>query len=239
MRIKIVFFNKNRVHVPFNANKVFSLFLSQIAQENDFPEGSFNFSPLRSMNREVKEDGVLLESPIVWYVTSPFADFVEKVQDRLSESGLIKICDQELLMERAVPLPAPDFTNNPIKFKCLSPITVSKVIRQGGGDGPKEIFFNPHESEFYNRIRLDLIEKYRHCFGTLPKNNRIFLEFDKDYEIKKKKISKLIEIDGEKIKSWLSPFIMAGSPELLSIAYDWGVGNRNPMGFGMVEVVRA
>ena len=65
MRIKIVFFNKNRVHVPFNANKVFSLFLSQIAQENDFPEGSFNFSPLRSMNREVKEDGVLLESPIV------------------------------------------------------------------------------------------------------------------------------------------------------------------------------
>ena len=51
--------------------------------------------------------------------------------------------------------------------------------------------------------------------------------------------AKLIEIDGEKIKSWLSPFIMAGSPELLSIAYDWGVGNRNPMGFGMVEVVRA
>lgn len=46
----------------------------------------------------------------------------------------------------------------------------------------------------------------------------------------------LTDIRGIKVRGWLAPFTVEGSPELIELGYEAGFGSRNSMGFGMAEV---
>jgi CRISPR-associated endoribonuclease Cas6 len=37
--------------------------------------------------------------------------------------------------------------------------------------------------------------------------------------------------------AWDFSFELQTDPELISIAYDWGLGSKNAQGFGMIEIV--
>jgi len=61
--------------------------------------------------------------------------------------------------------------------------------------------------------------------------------FDSD-DIRKRRgrVTRMIDIKGIKIRGVMCPFHAAGNPELLFVGYECGFGNRNSVGFGMVEV---
>jgi CRISPR-associated endoribonuclease Cas6 len=50
-----------------------------------------------------------------------------------------------------------------------------------------------------------------------------------------RRASVLTDIRGIKVRGWLAPFTIEGSPELIEIGYEAGFGARNSMGFGMAE----
>jgi len=39
------------------------------------------------------------------------------------------------------------------------------------------------------------------------------------------------------IKAWLGTYQIHGKPELISLAYDTGLGSKNSQGFGMFEIL--
>jgi len=64
------------------------------------------------------------------------------------------------------------------------------------------------------------------------------VEFDQEYLRRKGEgIYRLVDYKGTKIKAIMAPFVVRGSPELMEMGYEAGFGEKNSMGFGMVEVV--
>ncbi len=237
MRLKITFSTKESLFIPFKSNLEFYTFLRDILKNKGIEDKIFNYSPFRSMNREIKADGIELRTPIHIYITSPIIEYLNVIREYFTEKEEVELFSTKLTLEKIVEIPQIVFSDDNYKFKCLSPITVLKKVMVKGDD-QKEVFLNPHDSEFYSKLRADLSEKYRKLYGSLPKDNRLFIEFDKEYINKKRKISKLIDIKGKKIKGWLAPFSMSGNGKFIQIAYDWGLGRLNDYGFGMIDLVR-
>jgi len=236
MRAKFIFSCGGEFFVPFVCNYKISMFLQNILQENGVKNPIINFSPFRSINREIKNDGIVLQTPVVVYVTSPIDEQIDIIKEQLEENKQIKMFSSDLTLERIIVLPPVDFTEGGYKFKCLSPITVFN--KSYNGEEKKLTFLNPHTSQFYHCLRKNLSEKYKTIYDMSPQNLNLFIEFDKEYVSRKKKISKLITVKDKKYKAWLSPFYMSGNQDLIKLAYEWGLGEMNLYGFGMISIVR-
>ncbi len=237
MRIKIQISCNDGFFVPFRKAYETSFFIREILKSSGITEPYFNFSPFRSMNREISDEGILLKNPIVLYITSPLENYIKTIENYFKENSSIRLFETDLKIEKTVIFPQFEVGDEENKFKCLSPITVyKKYITKENLE--KEIFLNPHDSEFYNTIRTNLIEKFKRLYGRLPQKTNLYIQFDKNYLLKKKKISKLVQIKDKKYKAWLSPFTMSGNKEIIQIAYEWGIGQLNSFGLGMIEIVR-
>ncbi|CDF58751.1 CRISPR-associated endoribonuclease Cas6 [Thermobrachium celere] len=65
-------------------------------------------------------------------------------------------------------------------------------------------------------------------YNKLPDDTRFDITFERN-------IPKLIHYkDGIKIKGYLVDCEITGNPELIEVAYECGLGDRNSLGFGMI-----
>ncbi|MBD3338104.1 MAG: CRISPR-associated endoribonuclease Cas6, partial [Candidatus Lokiarchaeota archaeon] len=143
-------------------------------------------------------------------------------------------------VETSVP---PDF-QSPQKFKCLSPIVVSGKHFHDGRE--HEYFLRGDDENLSAAIRKNLIHKFHLVHQKAPENDALEFSLDPDYVRRKGgvgKISKLITIkenhaaEATHIKAFESLFYLDGSTELMQIAWECGIGQRNSMGFGMIGVI--
>lgn len=127
-------------------------------------------------------------------------------------------------------LPSIDFSKGYGQFQTLSPITVSMKNKEG-----KVVYISPENNDYdYGQLLLNnLKEKYRIYYGTEP---------DIAFELKflSPPRSKLIKIKSgtpaeTNVRGFEYTFYMKANPDLLSIMYECGAGEKNSVGFGMVE----
>lgn len=182
-----------------------------------------------------------------FYIESPiFQDFVQNFviglfssQNLIIESSYGKEKFQILQVET---LPEPSFSSR-TKFKCLSPIVVSTIREEE--NGRRVHYYRPLESGLSDAVKNNLLSKYRAIYHHDPEDTTLKFEADKSYIRRRggeRGVSKLIHIkegsrDVTYVKAFELPFTLSGSLELIKIAYQCGVGQKNSMGFGMVEVV--
>ncbi len=182
------------------------------------------------------------------FISSPMLeDFIQNFVVGLFSAQIIEIGNKDasarFFVEQVETLPTPHFKKR-TKFKTISPIVVSTKRERNGR--PQEHYYRASEPELSEAIRNNLINKYETVYGKPPASDQLRFEIDRDYLHFKggdEGVSKLITIkedDEEKatgVKCFESPFTLFGSPELMKIAYECGIGQKNSMGFGMVEVV--
>jgi CRISPR-associated endoribonuclease Cas6 len=90
--------------------------------------------------------------------------------------------------------------------------------------------------EFSEAVRRNLLRKYEALYGGAPQDDSLRLEWDSEYVRRERHGgTKLVGIKGIKVRGVLAPFTLAGSTELMALGYDAGIGEKNSMGFGMVE----
>lgn len=111
-----------------------------------------------------------------------------------------------------------------------SPIVAYKTLEDD--KKRKTLYYSPYEEEFEEVLKENLINKYKAIYGYKPDESQFKI---KALENKKPKSSS-INYQGQIIKGWNGEFLMEGSPELLQIAYDTGLGLKNSQGFGCIEV---
>jgi len=146
-------------------------------------------------------------------------------------------------------LPSPQFQGGPegalsAKFRCLSPIVVSTMEEYKGK--LSVYYLRPGDSRMGEAIRRNLLGKFEIVGRKRPKDESLEFKLDEEYIERRggpEKTTKLIWIregDGEretKVKAFIAPFELAGSVELIKIAYECGIGEKNSLGFGMIEEV--
>ena len=108
----------------------------------------------------------------------------------------------------------------------LSPVTIYSTLQSP--TGKKTYYYNPREKEFSILIRDNLLKKYQAYYKRSPDND----EFSIEPLRVSKKDEKIVSYKGFIIKGWMGLYRLNGSPELLKLAYDAGIGGKNSQGFG-------
>jgi CRISPR-associated endoribonuclease Cas6 len=146
-------------------------------------------------------------------------------------------------------LPPPQFQGGPegtlsARFRCLSPIVVSTMEEYKGKLSVH--YLRPGDGRMGEAIGRNLLGKFEIVDRKKPKDESLEFRLDEEYIERRggpEKITKLIWIregDGERetrVKAFIAPFELSGSIELIRIAYECGIGEKNSLGFGMIEEV--
>ncbi|NUM33036.1 MAG: CRISPR-associated endoribonuclease Cas6 [Candidatus Brocadiae bacterium] len=217
----------------------------------------FVFSRLFISEMEQKGNTLIAHNfkPCKFYISSPiWEDFIQNFVIGSINKKQITIASHqavghfEITSVQALPKPDFPFCNGecqPGRFLCLSPVVVSNRGKEEfPGKAPH--YIRPEEPEFPEAIRQNLLHKFILLYGHEPENQELSFSWDKDYiehygGYQSKKISKLITIrEGSntqetQIKAFLAPFYLSGSEELIYTAYECGIGEKNSLGFGMIQ----
>lgn len=136
-------------------------------------------------------------------------------------------------------LPDPLFTDE-MSFRMMTPMVLSTRREHNGK--VSQYFLRAEDKEDINRVLTqNLQNKYETITGEKKINGRVELDWDENYLKKVKRITKKITIDQHgkfpiDVIGLHSPFVLKGNPELIKVGYECGFGEKNSMGFGMVEV---
>lgn len=251
MRVRIALTpEKGTIKLPYNYGYFLSSIVYSFLKESDsrfskflhhegyYNEGKtfklFTFSPLLALQRMALRQGIVLGGKIEWLVSSPKEKFLFHLTDGILEVGYLIIKHQKLLAEQIEVMEPPVFSGN-MSFRALSPIVVSTGEKLEDGTFHKK-FLSPSEPEFYEILERNLRRKYKTCYGNDASEEKVLFEPNREFIAQRRRISKLIEYKGIKIRGWMFPFRAKGNPELIKIGYEAGFGEGNSAGFGMVEV---
>jgi CRISPR-associated endoribonuclease Cas6 len=127
-----------------------------------------------------------------------------------------------------------------MKFKLLSPLVLSTRKERMGS--LQQYFLRPDDSNDINRVITNNSRNKYNLIYNEENTNDIALTWDENYLRKNKRVTKKITIDENgkypiDIIGIQAPFILEGDPELIKVGYECGFGEKNSMGFGMVEVI--
>ncbi len=185
------------------------------------------------------------DRPWFLHISSPMEfDFVQNFVMGLFEEQKLEIGGPgavgHFLIESIETLPEPEFSSH-MHGKTLSPI-VCTTKRETEGRVQK-YFYRVTDDDLPQALRQNLLAKYETIYGKPCNSQGLQVQFDMDYfqQRGERRVSKLIIIkegtrEETKIKGFEVPFSMNGSMELMRIAWHCGLGDKNSMGFGMVDL---
>lgn len=193
----------------------------------------FCFSQVQIKERRIDGNWLQLDSKTFsWYLSSAKSEFLSHLSAGLAMSPELRIADLRAIIQRVEELPLIPFEES-ASFTCLSPVTASIWDEDSVRHPTRYLEAGPRFSE---AIRENLIKKHQVIHGVRPSDDSLSIRFDADYIARKKGITRLVDFKGIKVRGVFCPFDAEGSAELLKIGYTCGFGEKNSVGFGMVEV---
>lgn len=205
----------------------------------------FTFA-LRFDKIEVKDNYLILKSPkVTLHISSPLIDtFIKNFVIGTFENKVIDITDKDQSINfriiTAEILPELVFTNK-MKFILLAPMILSTLKDYDGK--MQQYYLRPEDKDDINRV---LTKNLLNKKGLLNRNQTIDgfcnLIWDEEYLKKNKRITKKITINENgrfpiDVIGIQAPFTIEGDPELIKVGYECGFGEKNSMGFGMVNKI--
>jgi len=254
MRLKITLaYTKQKIKLPIHYNRIlqgfiyslfdnlFKKFLHQkgyIYQKRKFK--LFTFSRLIGEFKieENKEKYILFKPPISFFISSPKEEIMQNLAEGILRKEKLFLGKNEVFIESIEVMPSFEFKEEML-INMLSPITCYSTLKKADGKS-KVYYYNPFEEEFSLILKNNLKKKYQLVFGKIPEKF--------DFQILPSRVNKKDEkiilykkiIQKQKkstvIKGWMGTYIIKGSPEILKLSYDAGLGSKNSQGFGCWEV---
>ncbi len=194
----------------------------------------------------------ILPGQFSWFISSVWQEFIQYLVNGILELGEIKIQKESFQIVQVETLPdiiinkdnkhCPNFIFSETKdvyckkFSCLSPIVVTTKKEYNGKLA--KYYYRPSDDikEISQKIRQNLINKYKIFYGVEPQNTSLEIFFDEKY-IKKPDAERKITYKTTEIKAIMCPFTVCGSQELIKFGYECGFGELNSAGFGMVKEI--
>ena len=250
MRIHILADVGNGITLPINYNHLLTGVIYRFLAESNPDYASFlhndgyqadqkrfklfTFSQLMADRRHINGNLIHFKSTLMWCVSSPVEQFLSHFADTLLTLGSLDIGMHQLRVKDVTVPRIPHFRQE-MRFRCLSPIVMSAARERDG----KEVmhYCLPDDSELPLLIRQNLIRKHQAIYGRAPANDALTFRYDAAYiQRKQGRVTRLVDYKGIKIRGVLCPFTVAGSPSLIQVGYECGFGDKNSIGFGMVDL---
>ena len=205
----------------------------------------FSFSKLYFEKMQIDGNMIIAEGNVKFYFTSPLADtlIMNFVNGLLTMNNFFLGNNEtgvNFKVMKASLLPIPEFSNL-MKYKMLSPTITSIQIIEN--EKKKIRFLYPDNPEVSNTLAKNLLNKYYILFD---RNDAPNIEIQPDFGYIQKqggaeKVMKLITIKENaanqmKVKGFITPITIKAPVEIQKVAYYCGLGERNSLGFGCLDV---
>jgi len=241
MRIKLVLYSEKIIDLPLHYNqtvqgmlyKSLPKFLSDFLHDVGFFYQKrkfklFTFSKIFSTKQKIENKRLLINPPITLYISSAINDVAKQWGSNFLKKDIIKLGKNNLFLEEIEIMSKPKIKEETI-IKTLSPITVYRTKDNNGKKYTQ--YYKPNEKEFNELIKLNIKRKYEIITGKkledFPFSIFPVSEFKENIEKFKNVFIKGIE----------GKFKIKTDPEILRTIYDAGIGAKNSLGFGMIEVI--
>jgi CRISPR-associated endoribonuclease Cas6 len=205
----------------------------RLANESHFHVGFkfYNFSNLIFKNHKSSPKGLVFENAY-FILTSPDVEFIRSFTEGLLQEPEFNLHKERFIVTK-IEILRQKHMKSPSIFKTLSPIFL-KTSREKDGKLIEWALY-PKDGKFYENIHKNLVERYSAYWGKPPENEHFEI-----ISIKNFKPKKILIGSGERAtqrRCSLMTFTVEANTELLNFAYDAGIGEKNAMGFGCLEVV--
>ncbi|MHA1780447.1 MAG: CRISPR-associated endoribonuclease Cas6 [Candidatus Thorarchaeota archaeon] len=187
----------------------------------------FTFSGLEIPKRRALRNGlaILSNDAYLWF-SSVDGQLVRTLAAQMLREPEVRISGVDFRVVEAMLLPGLEFNGGPRKFTTMSPIIIRKRIEQAGVIKTWDL--SPEDPDFVERLKRNLVRKYTEYTGRAPDDT---IEITKIERTKQKRI----EIQEIYHRAHLMDVTLEGDPQLIAFAYDCGLGEKNSMGFGMLQ----
>jgi CRISPR-associated endoribonuclease Cas6 len=166
-----------------------------------------------------------------FFLSSPDTEFIRSFTEGLllgPEFFLGKNKMVNFIIEYVEILPMREFLDI-CMFKTLSPVYV-KTMRKRDGK-LVEVDLYPKDAKFYENLHTNLTARYKKFYGHTIEHEHFEVIDVKDIKLKR------ISVGNSFRRCSLMEMAVEANPELIGFAYDAGLGEKNAMGFGCVDVV--
>ncbi len=224
--------------IPYNYNHILSAIIyrkisdldlaSKLHFSRDFK--FFTFSQIYVPKFKLTKRGVLSrDGKLEFYVSSPNDDLIKSLVEGHLENSEVDFKGDKLIVEQIELLKKPIFTEC-MKMKTMSPV-MARIKREV--DGKLKIWdLGPGDERFYESVQKNLINKYVKFYGDFDGDR--WLRIRPDMKSAKRR---RIDIKGNFHRGFMMDFEIEADQRLLEFAYDCGLGEKNSMGFGMVDII--
>lgn len=249
MRIKLTYemLERDKIILPVHYNyhihgliyRTFSNELASRLHNEGFLVGKrpfklFTFSRILEKGKLVKKgkDAKLIFGRKISFY---FSSIVENIVADLGEMSFRKrefsLCGQKIYLSQLEVITPPRLESK-LLIKALSPLTVYSTFEKDGNE--KVIhYYKPYEDGFQKRIEENAKKKYKAVYKREPDGLSLSI---KPYKFSVEKNHSVVFFKDTPIEGWTGIYELSGSPELIAVTYNAGLGNKNPEGFGMWEV---
>ena len=187
----------------------------------------FTFSRLLGQY-EIMGSEILFTPPIRLIISSPLKEFCQYLLNGLLSRGSIRLGQNEINVEK-VSVSSPE-AQSEIKVRLLSPVVAYSTFLKPEG-GKYTCYFQPGEQEFNRLAEENLRKKYQAFYNQEPPAGDVRIKCLKSPRLH------LIKYKSFVIKGYSGLLLLQGPQLLLQIALDAGLGSKNSMGFGLLEMM--
>lgn len=201
----------------------------------------FTFSRLMGVYRFNAATGeITYTSPLKLIVSSPVEKFCESLVNGLLTKNTLRIgpatfhlqsvrVDRPLITEEVNELNDEQIQ---IRVKTLSPVVVYSTLFRPEGS-KYTCYFQPGDSDFSRLAAENLRKKYQAIYGIKPPEGEIHIK-----PLYQPKLQ-IIKYKNFVIKGYSGVLSISGPAPLLQVAMDAGLGAKNSMGFGLIEIINS
>ena len=154
-----------------------------------------------------------------YFIQLLFAYFTKHEQiligNRMVNVGEVKLGDDKIFEDR-------------IMIRTLSPITAYVTDEDG-----HTVYYSPKDEKFYDSLIINARRKWGSAYGTAEEPSLHICRLENVRYIKR-----ATRFKSTYITAWHGTFILEGSPKILDLLYQVGLGSKNSQGFGMFEVIK-
>ncbi len=169
---------------------------------------------------------------ITFYIASPVNWILEQFAKNSILNNEFYLGSNKVVLRSIEVLKYPVLDKSKILIKTLSPIEVHSTLTSANGKN-KTYYYSPKEREFSELINKNLQKKWEAFYKEkCPYNLKIIPLRNYNYRQIILSLKKLV------IKGWKGKFILEGDIPLIKFAFDAGLGSRNSLGFGMIDIIK-
>lgn len=241
MRFQVTFISDKEILLPIHYNSaVQGMIYNNISEElaNHLHDSGylygqrafklFTFSRIVGKFKMLQEkEQIIFYPPVNLTISSPIDRFIYELGHKMFLSDHVMLGNNILKVDKFECPPEPTFTSSML-IGMMSPMTIYSTLKTFDGR-TKTYFYSPYEKEFSKIAEDNLRKKYALIYSVEPSDSmKISI---KPVNVTKE-CEKIIRYKNTIIKAWRGVYLLEGSPELIKVAYDAGLGSKNSQGFG-------